>query len=130
MSRCTIVIADDAPDIRTLVKAVLDVEDDLEVVGEAADGLEAIEVVERTQPDVVLLDLSMPRMDGLEALPRLREVAPSSVIVVLSGFLNDDVKRRVLELGASLCVEKGLQVDILTDTVREAWKLAGETARD
>lgn len=130
MSRCTIVIADDAPDIRMLVKAVLDVEDDLEVVGEAADGLEAIEVVERTQPDVVLLDLSMPRMDGLEALPRLREVAPSSVIVVLSGFLNDDVKRRVLELGASLCVEKGLQVDILTSTVREARKLAGETARD
>lgn len=130
MSRCMVVIADDAPDIRALVKAVLEVEDDLEVVGEAADGLEAIEVVERTQPDVVLLDLSMPRMDGLEALPRLREVAPSSVVVVLSGFLNEDVKRRVIELGASLCVEKGLQVDILTHTVREAWKLAGETARE
>lgn len=130
MKRCTIVIADDAPDIRTLVKVVLEGEDDLDVVGEAADGAEAIEVVERTQPDVVLLDLSMPRMDGLEALPRLREVAPSSVIVVLSGFLNEDVKRRVLELGATSCVEKGLQVDILTRTVREAWESAGETARD
>lgn len=130
MSRCTIVIADDAPDIRMLVKAVLDGEDDLEVVGEAADGLEAIEVVERTQPDVVLLDLSMPRMDGLEALPRLREVAPTSAIVVLSGFLNEDVKSRVLELGATSCVEKGLQVDILTRTVKEAWESAGETARD
>lgn len=122
MSRCTIVIVDDAPDIRTLVRTVLDGEDDFEVVGEAGDGIEAVDVVERTKPDVVLLDLSMPRMDGLEALPRVAEASPSSAIVVLSGFLNEDVKRRVLELGATACVEKGLQIDVLTRTVRDAWE--------
>lgn len=130
MSRCTIVIADDAPDIRRLVRTVLEVEDDFEVVGEAGDGLAAIKVVEQTRPDVVLLDLSMPRMDGLEALPRLREVSPASAVVVLSGFLNDDVKRRVLDMGATSCVEKGLQVDALTRTVRDAWEATREGTRD
>ena len=71
-----VMICDDEPSLRTLLRIALGLEPDLEVVAEAANGREAIDLAEQHRPDVILLDLAMPVMDGLEALPKLRAVAP------------------------------------------------------
>jgi DNA-binding NarL/FixJ family response regulator len=101
-----ILVCDDSAHIRELVRLVLEMEGH-SVVGEAENGRRAIEEAERHQPDVVLLDLSMPIMDGLEALPEIRRVAPETRIVVLSGFDNPSLVARALELGAESYVTKG-----------------------
>jgi len=84
-SALRIFLCDDVPELRALLRYGLEEDEDLQVVGEAGDALAGIEGVSDLQPDVVLLDLSMPGMDGLEAIPRLRAVAPASSIVVFSG---------------------------------------------
>lgn len=119
MSPCRIVIADDAPDVRVLLRTIVR-ERGFEVVGEAGNGVEAIEVAAAEHPDVVILDLSMPVMDGLEAMPRLVEAAPGTRVVVLSGFVNDDVRRKVLAMGAVACVEKGVRLDDLFEHLEAA----------
>lgn len=104
----------------------LEREGDVEVVGEAGDGHVCIELVERVRPDVVLLDLSMPGTDGLEAIPAIREVSPRSAIVIFSGFGADRMRDLALELGAFSYVEKGETMDRLLVVVRNA----AEQARD
>lgn len=81
-----IVIADDHELVRFAMRDVLTVETDLEVVGEAANGCEAVDVVRETRPDVVLLDLRMPEMDGIEACARIAEESPETRILVISSF--------------------------------------------
>src|SRR4051794_24669893 len=79
-------ICDDVREFRELMRFGLDEDPEIVIVGEAADGLEAVEMVTELQPDVVLLDLSMPKLDGLEVIESLRERSPASRIIVLSGF--------------------------------------------
>jgi DNA-binding NarL/FixJ family response regulator len=114
-----VLLCDDCAPIRELVRLVLELEG-IEVVGEAGDGGAAIEEAGRWQPDVVLLDLSMPAMDGLEALPEIRRVAPGSKVVVLSGFDNPGLVARALELGAVRYVEKGGPPEEIVAAVEEA----------
>jgi PAS domain S-box-containing protein len=102
----TIVVVDDAVEVRTLVRTRLTLSREFEVVGEGASGLEAIELAERLQPDVLLLDVSMPGMDGLEALPRVRAVSPSTQVVMYSGFAEEGLSDRCRALGATAFVEK------------------------
>ena len=102
-----VVLADDAPDIRLLLRFTLTGDSGFEIVGEAANGLEAVELVESLKPDVIVLDLSMPVMDGLQAIPELRLVHPDIRIVVLSGFDEGRMKSTALDLGAHAYVEKG-----------------------
>lgn len=118
MTPCRVVVVDDAPDVRILLRAVLE-EEGVAVVGEARNGTEAIDVARREKPDVTLLDLSMPVMNGLEALPLVVEASPETAVVVLSGFVDDDVRGRVVGLGASACVEKGTNLDGLLAAVRD-----------
>jgi DNA-binding NarL/FixJ family response regulator len=101
-----VLLCDDSPQIRELVRVVLELEGN-EVVSEAENGREAVDEAERLQPDVVLLDLSMPVMDGLEALPEIKRVAPDTRIVVLSGFDNQRLVSQALALGADGYVPKG-----------------------
>ena len=101
-----VVIIDDTPDIRCLVRMILHREGCFEVIGEAGDGAEGIQVVAHHRPDVVLLDLSMPEMDGLEALPQIRAAAPESTIVVLSGFNSREMSAESMHRGASSYLEK------------------------
>lgn len=101
-----VLLCDDCVPVRELVRLVLELEG-IEVVGEVGDGCSAIEEAGRCQPDVVLLDLSMPAMDGLEALPEIRRAAPETKVVVLSGFDSPVIVERALELGAVRYVEKG-----------------------
>lgn len=103
-----VVVVDDAEDLRVLIRHVLELDGRFDVVGEAATGVEAIEVAAREQPDLVLLDLSMPDMDGLEALPTVLSVVPGTCVVVLSGFSSDAMANRAVLLGASGYLEKGI----------------------
>ena len=113
------VVCDDVPELRELARTVLEETGDMKVVAEAGDGREAIELIERHQPDVVVLDLSMPEMDGLEAIPLIHQVAPATEIVVFSGFEEGRVADVALQLKASRYVRKGASLEELRDAVRD-----------
>lgn len=109
----TIVIVDDAAEVRSLVRLRLRLSKRLDVVGEAEHGAEAIEVAREHQPDLMLLDVSMPVMDGLETLPRVLEVSPGTRVVMYSGFQEQGLAHRALELGATVFLEKSSSLDTL-----------------
>ena len=115
----TVVVCDDVPELRSLARAVLEEQGEMEVVGEAADGREATEIIERLRPDVAVLDLSMPQLDGLEAIPLIHQVSPSTQIVVFSGFEEGKVAEIALRLKASRYVRKGAPLEDLRSAVRE-----------
>jgi DNA-binding NarL/FixJ family response regulator/anti-sigma regulatory factor (Ser/Thr protein kinase) len=113
-------LIDDAEDLRLLLRLLLEQSGRYEVVGEAGDGEAGVEEARTTEPDLVLLDLSMPRMDGLEALPHLRRVAPDARVVVLSGFAEGHTAEAALAAGASAYIEKGLEPEALLSRIDEA----------
>jgi signal transduction histidine kinase len=113
-----VVIVDDTPDLRDLLRLAME-SGGFEVVAEAEDGAEAIEVARKHDPDVILLDLAMPVMDGLEALPTLRQLCPDAKIVVLSGFGAAQMTRRALAAGADGYLQKGVPLRTILDYVRD-----------
>lgn len=114
-----ILIADDAPDIRLLLKMYL-TDTRLEVIGEATNGAEAVAMAGAEKPDAVILDLAMPVMDGLEAIPLIKQASPGTKIVVLSGFDADRIAERALGLGADTYLQKGVA---LGDIGQMLWNL-------
>jgi YesN/AraC family two-component response regulator len=98
---------DDTTEYRTLLRIILEQHGAFEVVGEAANGVEAVELAGSLRPDALVLDLAMPVMDGLQAIPLVREVSPATVIVVLSGFARGHLDHVALKHGAAAYVEKG-----------------------
>jgi DNA-binding NarL/FixJ family response regulator len=114
----TVVVCDDVPGMRRLARIVLEEDGDVSVIGEAADGREAIQEISRLQPDVVVLDLSMPELDGLEAIPIIHEIAPRARIVVFSGFEEEKLADAALRRKASRYVRKGAPLDELRSAVR------------
>ncbi len=112
-----VVIVDDTYDLRELLRLAL-TRGGMEVVGEAGDGLEGIEAVRSEHPDVVLLDLSMPVMDGLEALPSIRRLVPAAKIIVLSGFGATQMSERALATGADGYLQKGMSLKRILEYVR------------
>jgi DNA-binding NarL/FixJ family response regulator len=102
-----VVVADVTPDVRQLVRMILELDGDFEVVGEAANGAEAVRLSEEQEPDVVVLDLAMPVMDGLQAIPEIRRVCASAKIVILSGFEESAMANKALKLGADAYIAKG-----------------------
>ncbi|WP_261557751.1 response regulator [Frankia tisae] len=113
-----VVVVDDADGVRELLCLLLGTEPDFVVVGAAANGAEAIDEVIRTVPDLVLLDLAMPVLDGIGALPRIRRVVPQATVVIFTGFSEDALLDRVLALGADALLEKGLATGLLVDQLR------------
>jgi YesN/AraC family two-component response regulator len=114
-----VLIVDDSRDLRDLLGLKVQMWGGYEVVGLAADGEEAVELARSQQPDVVLLDLAMPRMDGLQALPLILEAVPGVRVVVLSGFDKHSMAERAMEAGAHRYVEKGLSTKELSHVVAE-----------
>lgn len=114
-----VVIVDDTPDIRYLLRLALE-GGGITVVAEAGDGLAGIEATLEHQPDLVLLDLAMPVMDGLEALPRIKAAAPRARVLVLSGFTADAMADRALDAGAHGFVQKGTATGEIVRRVHEA----------
>ncbi len=102
-----VLVADDVDDYRMLLRMQLELDGRFEVVGEAANGLEAVEMVGAERPDVIVLDVAMPEMDGLAAAKEIRAATPDTRIVIVSGFGRDVGEARALAGGADLYVEKG-----------------------
>ncbi|MBJ7359325.1 hybrid sensor histidine kinase/response regulator [Nocardioides sp.] len=113
-----VVIIDDTADLRELLRLAL-TRGGLEVVGEAGDGRSGIECVRLEQPDVVLLDLSMPVMDGLEALPTIRNLIPHGKIVVLSGFGATQMSEKAMTIGADGYLQKGIALKRIIEFVKD-----------
>jgi len=114
-------IVDDHYMVREGLKAFLSTSDDLEVVGEAANGADAVELCARIGPDVVLMDLLMPVMDGAEATARIRESCPGVQVIVLTSFVEDDLVERALHAGAISYLLKDSRPESLTTAVRDAF---------
>ena len=112
-ARLRTLLVDDVEDIRALLQMLMQEDGRFEVLAEASDGQAAIALAERLQPDVVVLDLAMPVMDGLTALPALRSAAPGARVVILSGFPKDQMGPPTQEAGAVGYLEKGRNVRTL-----------------
>src|SRR4051794_20774665 len=121
--RVRVVLVDDVPELRLLVRLTLEEDPAIEGVGEASNGREGVEVVARTKPDLVLLDLSMPDMDGLEAIPLIRSASDSARVVVLSGHEAGRVSLEALDQGASRYINKAAGLNQIPLIVHEVAQL-------
>lgn len=101
MSKIRLILADDHTLFREGIRLLLERQDDIEVLGEAADGRQAVELARRLQPNVVLMDLGMPELNGLEATRQIHQLVPGARVLVLTMHDTDDYFFRVLEAGAS-----------------------------
>jgi DNA-binding NarL/FixJ family response regulator len=128
-----ILIADDVASTRCFLRAVLEHCKEFEVVGEASDGDSAIEMAESLQPDLVLLDLSMPLVDGASALSGIRELAPSASVIIVSG-MSPSLGAELLNAGATAFLPKGIApfelLDRLGDILDRSLSVEGRTGRD
>ena len=115
-----VLIADDHAVVRQGLRTYLELQPDVEVVAEAADGEAAVREAGRLTPDVVLLDLAMPRLDGVAALARLREAAPSARVIVLTSFGEDDRLFAALRAGAAGFLLKDTEPADLARSIRTA----------
>ena len=113
-----VLIADDQALVRGGFRMILEAKEDMEVVGEAGDGAEAVELVERLQPDVVLMDVRMPDMDGIEATRRIAASGSSARIVILTTYDVDEYVFAALRAGASGFLLKDVRPPELTDAIR------------
>ena len=123
-----VLIVDDHSVVREGLRAFLELQAGLEVVGEAADGVEAIEAGARLRPDVILMDLVMPQLGGVAAMRRLREQVPGARIIVLTSFLDDDKLLPALRAGAAGYLLKNAEPHEIVRAVRAAH--AGEALLD
>lgn len=114
MTPIRIILADDHAVLRTGLAALLDARSDMTVVGEAADGAELLALVAETEPDIILLDLTMPRLGGLDALPLLRQRAPNVRILILTMHHDEGYLRRAFKGGASgYVLKKAADVELI-----------------
>jgi len=118
MDKITVLIVDDHAVVRRGLRAFLESEGDIEVVGEAADGAAALDQVQIEPPDVVLMDLVMPGMDGITATRRIREVAPNSRVLVLTSFGEDDKIFPAIKAGATGYILKDTPAEDLGRAIR------------
>lgn len=113
-----LLIADDQALVRGALGALLDLEPDLTVVGMAPDGAEAVRLVEQLRPDVCLMDIQMPGMDGVEATRRIREASPTTRVLVVTTFARPGYLHSALEAGASGFIVKDTPAEQLAEAVR------------
>lgn len=115
-----VLIADDHDVVRDGLKLILETEDDFEVVGEAGDGAKAVQLAEELQPDVILMDLRMPGMDGLQAIEQIHAKQPKIAVVILTTYNEDRLMFRGLRAGARGYLLKDTSRQTLFDSLRAA----------
>jgi two-component system NarL family response regulator len=123
--RSSVLVVDDHALLRTGVANIINQEPDLFVVAQAANGVEAVAAFERHRPDVTLLDLRMPEMEGVEAVRRIRELDPQAKLIVLTTYDTDEDITRALRAGAKAYVLKDIAADGLVACIHDV--LAGKT---
>ena len=116
----SVVIADDHPFVRHGLRTYLETLDDMEVSGEATNGAEAVELVERLLPDVVLMDLVMPELDGVGAIRRIHESVPQTKVIALTSFDDDEKVFPAIKAGAAGYLLKDVHPAELAEAVRKA----------
>jgi NarL family two-component system response regulator LiaR len=115
-----VLLVDDQPVVRSGLSAFLMVHDDLELVGEASGGEEAVRLCRSVEPDVVLMDLLMPGMDGVAATRAILERCPQIHVIVLTSFREEELVQRALQAGAMSYLLKNVSADQLADAIRAA----------
>jgi DNA-binding NarL/FixJ family response regulator len=123
-----VLIVDDHAVVRSGLRVFLDLQSDIEVVGEASDGSEGVAVARRLEPDVVLMDLLMPNMDGITAIGRIKAERPDTEIVTMTSFIEEEKVTAALEAGASGYVLKDAEAEEVAAAIRAAF--AGEVHLD
>lgn len=126
MNKIGVLIVDDHPVVRQGIISFLEVQDELEVKGEAADGEEAIRAAEELKPDVVLMDISMPRVDGIEAIRQIKSSSPETRIIVLTSFAENNKVWPAIEAGADGYLLKGTSPADLVKAIKAVYN--GEPA--
>jgi two-component system NarL family response regulator len=125
VARASVLVVDDHALVRTGVANIISHEPDLHVVAEAANGLEAVQAFERYRPDVTLLDLRMPVMEGVEAVRQIRQRDPAARVIVLTTYDTDEDITRALQAGAKAYVLKDISAHALIACIHDV--LAGKT---
>jgi len=115
----TIVIADDQMLTREGLRTILDLEEDIEVVGVAANGAEACELSQKLQPNLVMMDIQMPIMDGITALKQIKQTMPNTYVLILTTFLEDDYIIEGMANGASGYLLKDMDTDKMIAAIRD-----------
>jgi DNA-binding NarL/FixJ family response regulator len=124
-AKARVMLVDDHALLRTGVANIINQEPDLEVIAEAGNGVEALQAFDRHHPDVTLLDLRMPVMEGVEAIRRIRERDPRARVIVLTTYDTDEEIARALKAGAKAYVLKDIAADDLIGCIRDV--LAGKS---
>jgi DNA-binding NarL/FixJ family response regulator len=123
-----VLIADDHAVLREGLRSFLELQDGIEIVGDAADGAEAVELAERLRPAVVLMDLVMPKLDGVEAMRELRERVPETRVIILTSYIDDERLLPAIRAGAAGYLLKNAEPQELARAIRAAH--AGEALID
>lgn len=112
-------LCDDHTLFRQGVRRLLDVEKDIEVVGEANNGIEVVELLKKTRPDVILMDISMPQMDGVTATDKIKKILPRTHIIILTVYEDESHIFNAIKAGAMGYLLKDVDVDALTEAIRK-----------
>lgn len=118
MDKIKILIADDVKETRDIVKKIVEFEDDFELVGEATDGKEAIDMIPKAKPDVVLMDINMPVLNGLEATEKITELYPNVIVIIMSVQGESEYLKKAMFYGAKEYIIKPFNYDSLVETIK------------
>lgn len=122
MDKIKVLIADDQTLMRDGLKTILELEENMEVVALAKDGLEALALCANTQPHIVLMDIRMPNMDGVEATKRIKEAYPETTVLILTTFDDEEFIVQALSHGATGFILKDIDGDALIKAINDAYK--------
>jgi two-component system response regulator (stage 0 sporulation protein F) len=115
--RIEILVVDDQPGVRNLLGSII--EEAGGVVYKAKDGLEAVEIVRQVHPCLVFMDVKMPVMNGLEALVKIKAIAPETLVIMMTAYISEEVKKEANEKGALFCLTKPFEVEEIKKILRE-----------
>ena len=122
MQKITVLLADDHTVVRQGLRALLEAEEDITVVGEAENGRQAVQMAKRLQPEVVVMDIAMPQLNGLEATRQITKESPKSHVLILSSYSDDEYVQQLTDAGASGYLVKQTAANDLVTAIREAKK--------